>query len=120
MALLPPRRPLLLLLALAVHAAAAVQLHFYARSCPRAEAIVRRAVRRRAALDRSVLPALIRLHFHDCFVRVRLLDWSLVHAPTFSSPRSDSDNLMPSVHGLSLYHHGTTTHTRDAISGGAL
>ncbi|WVZ59676.1 hypothetical protein U9M48_009786 [Paspalum notatum var. saurae] len=67
-----------LLLALAVHLlhAAAVpppppplQLRFYARSCPRAEAIVRRVVRRRAALDRSVLPALIRLHFHDCFVR---------------------------------------------------
>ncbi|KAL6658035.1 hypothetical protein ACP70R_004282 [Stipagrostis hirtigluma subsp. patula] len=64
----------LLLLALAVQASASassppLQLRFYARSCPRAEAIVRRAVRRRAALDRSVLPALIRLHFHDCFVR---------------------------------------------------
>ena len=78
MALLLPRRSLLLLLLLAVHAAAAsasaaLQLHFYARSCPRAEALVRRAVRRRAAHDRSVLPALIRLHFHDCFVRVRRL-----------------------------------------------
>ncbi|XP_062209316.1 peroxidase 57-like [Phragmites australis] len=68
-------RHFLLLLALAVQAAAAsavpppLQLHFYARSCPRAEAIVRRVVRRRAAQDRSVLPALIRLHFHDCFVR---------------------------------------------------
>lgn len=92
MALLPPRRPLLLLLALAVHAAAAVQLHFYARSCPRAEAIVRRAVRRRAALDRSVLPALIRLHFHDCFVRVRLLDWcTLPHFRRIARPDSDAE-----------------------------
>jgi hypothetical protein len=82
MALKVPRHSLLLLLAVgAVQAAAAsaavpppqaqLQVSFYARSCPRAEAIVRRVVRRRAARDRSVLPALIRLHFHDCFVRVR-------------------------------------------------
>ncbi|OEL14606.1 Peroxidase 56 [Dichanthelium oligosanthes] len=72
MALLPRHSLLILLLALAVQAAAVpppLQLGFYARSCPRAEAIVRRVVHRRAALDRSVLPALIRLYFHDCFVR---------------------------------------------------
>ncbi|KAK1694915.1 hypothetical protein QYE76_011612 [Lolium multiflorum] len=44
-------------------------LHFYAQSCPRAETIVRQVVQHRAAQDRSVLPALIRLQFHDCFVR---------------------------------------------------
>ncbi|KAG2547770.1 peroxidase 57-like [Panicum virgatum] len=66
--------PLLLLALAAVQAAVPplevqLQVGFYARSCPRAEAIVRRVVRRHAARDRSVLPALIRLHFHDCFVR---------------------------------------------------
>ncbi|CAN6282427.1 unnamed protein product [Urochloa humidicola] len=78
MALQLPRRHsllLLLLMALGLVQAAVppppgqLQVGFYARSCPRAEAIVRRVVRRRAAHDRSVLPALIRLHFHDCFVR---------------------------------------------------
>ncbi|KAK1681990.1 hypothetical protein QYE76_042838 [Lolium multiflorum] len=39
------------------------------QSCPRAETIVRQVVQHRAAQDRSVLPALIRLQFHDCFVR---------------------------------------------------
>jgi hypothetical protein len=64
----------LLLLALAaVHATAAarseppLRFSYCARSCPHDKDIVRR----RAALDRSVLSAMIRLHFHDCFVRVR-------------------------------------------------
>ncbi|KAF8722260.1 hypothetical protein HU200_022570 [Digitaria exilis] len=104
---LPRRHDLLLLLLLlllpiaVVHASPStvpspvptqqLQLGFYARSCPRAESIVRRVVRRRAAKDRSVLPALIRLHFHDCFVRVR------THAAARRRPSNILPPLTPSV-----------------------
>ena len=93
---LPRHSLLLLLLALAavqgVVPPQQLQVGFYARSCPRAEAIVRRVVRRRAARDRSVLPALIRLHFHDCFVRVR------ARRPSSSLVGDHLDSPSPSCH----------------------
>ncbi|TVT96949.1 hypothetical protein EJB05_57833, partial [Eragrostis curvula] len=90
MALLPRHSLLLLMLAMAVQASAPPPLkrNFYAASCPRAEAIVRCVVRRRAALDRSVLPAMIRLHFHDCFVRAHLPSPSVPFAEALSAFRN--------------------------------
>ncbi|OQU79221.1 hypothetical protein SORBI_3008G114700 [Sorghum bicolor] len=49
---------------------AALKAHFYRRSCPAAEAVVRDIVVARVAADPAALPAkLLRLFFHDCFVR---------------------------------------------------
>ena len=89
--------PLLLLALAAVQAAVPplevqLQVGFYARSCPRAEAIVRHVVRRHAARDYSVLPALIRLHFHDCFVRV------CARRPSSSLVGDHLDSPSPSCH----------------------
>ncbi|KAK7396115.1 hypothetical protein VNO78_16895 [Psophocarpus tetragonolobus] len=46
-----------------------LRVGFYSSSCPRAEAIVRQIVQRRFNRDRSITGGLLRLHFHDCFVR---------------------------------------------------
>ena len=48
-----------------------LQVGFYSDSCPDAEDTVAAAVQDAAAGDPTILPALLRLQFHDCFVRVR-------------------------------------------------
>lgn len=46
----------------------ALQVGFYGKTCPKAESIVQQVVKQRFAADNSVTPALLRMHFHDCFV----------------------------------------------------
>ncbi|XP_050378880.1 cationic peroxidase 2-like [Argentina anserina] len=42
---------------------------YYSRSCPRAESIVKKTVQSHFKSDATVAPALLRMHFHDCFVQ---------------------------------------------------
>jgi hypothetical protein len=51
---------------------AATVVGFYDKVCPKAEAIVRSVVHKRYLIDRSITPALLRMLFHDAFVRVKL------------------------------------------------
>ncbi|KAL5547045.1 hypothetical protein UlMin_006732, partial [Ulmus minor] len=46
-----------------------LQVGFYNGSCPQAENIIRQFVQERFATDSSITAALLRMHFHDCFVR---------------------------------------------------
>ena len=50
---------------------AQLQVGFYSDSCPDAEDTVTAAVQDAAGNDPTILPALLRLQFHDCFVKVR-------------------------------------------------
>ena len=45
--------------------------NFYRRLCPRFEEIVRGIVRNKVKNDPTTAAKLLRLHYHDCFVRVR-------------------------------------------------
>ncbi|XP_009627957.1 peroxidase 44 [Nicotiana tomentosiformis] len=48
---------------------AQLRVGFYNSTCPQAETIVRQAVQNQFNSDRSITAALLRMHFHDCFVR---------------------------------------------------
>lgn len=51
-------------------AQAQLQMNFYARSCPKAEQIVLDYVKQHIPNAPSLAASFLRLHFHDCFVRV--------------------------------------------------
>ncbi|XP_057824754.2 peroxidase 64 [Cryptomeria japonica] len=52
-----------------VMACVGLQSEYYQTSCPNVQTIVRDAVRVAFQSDNTVAAALLRLHFHDCFVR---------------------------------------------------
>lgn len=62
----------LLLMAILVNSfdVQALSPHYYDHTCPQADHIVTNAVKKAMSNDKTVPAALLRMHFHDCFVRV--------------------------------------------------
>lgn len=47
-----------------------LDIYYYAQTCPQAERIIREVVHQATMRDSKVAPRLLRMFFHDCFVRV--------------------------------------------------
>ncbi|MCO5604973.1 hypothetical protein L7F22_059148 [Adiantum nelumboides] len=54
---------------LSSQASASTVVGFYSKTCPRAEDIILAAVRKKFLVDKTITPALLRMLFHDAFVR---------------------------------------------------
>ncbi|KAL3337683.1 hypothetical protein AABB24_030019 [Solanum stoloniferum] len=59
----------LILMCILVSSNAQLQQNFYAKSCPKVEKIILEYVHKHIPNAPSLAAALIRMHFHDCFVR---------------------------------------------------
>lgn len=63
--------PLLtMIFGLIIQTSNALSVNYYHQTCPKAESIITNAVRKAILNDKTVPAALLRMHFHDCFVRV--------------------------------------------------
>lgn len=48
----------------------ALSPNYYDQTCPEAEAVITNVVKKGMMNDKTVPAALLRMHFHDCFIRV--------------------------------------------------
>ncbi|PON64518.1 Peroxidase [Parasponia andersonii] len=79
---------------------AQLRVGFYNTTCPSAEQIVKQVVQERFAKDSSITAALLRMHFHDCFVRG--CDASILINSTSKKPSEKSAGPNLTVRGFEI------------------